>query len=137
MALATVDIRGQRETIRALETLSAKLQRKAIAKSSRIAGKLLMAAGKARAPVDTGALKQSIKVRAIKRNRRGDVGVVVGTSQREFVGDLFYGAMVEYGTEKMQARPYMRPAYEENKDEIISTFQREIRNQVTSLRSAN
>lgn len=137
MALASVDIRGQRETIRALETLSSKLQRKAISKSSRISGKILMEAAKRYAPVDTGTLKKSIKVRALKRNRRGDVGVVVGTSQREFVGDLFYGAMVEYGTSKMEAKPYMRPAYEEKKDEIVSTYQREILNQVNSLRSAN
>jgi HK97 gp10 family phage protein len=62
-----------------------------------------------------GQLRDSLAIRAIKRNRAGRVGVVVQTRAGEFRGNTFYGAFVEYGTSKMAAKPYMRPAFDTEK----------------------
>ena len=54
-------------------------------------------------PVDTGHLRDSIKRSASKRTARG-YRVIVGTPVR-------YAGYVEFGTRKMSAQPYLRPAF--------------------------
>lgn len=52
------------------------------------------------APVDTGALRNSIQARA-----SGPGEAIVGVG-------MLYGPYVEYGTYKMRARPFLGPALE-------------------------
>lgn len=40
-------------------------------------------------------------------------------------GDTWYWRLVEFGTERMEARPFMRPALEQNTTEVSDTFVRE------------
>jgi HK97 gp10 family phage protein len=54
-----------------------------------------------RAPVDTGALRDSIKGRVINQQ----AGEVTAGG-----GEVDYAGYVEYGTVKMGAQPYMHPA---------------------------
>jgi HK97 gp10 family phage protein len=63
---------------------------------------------KARVPVDTGALQKSIKAR---RSRQLEYTVGVGE---------FYGFFVEFGTVKHAAQPFLVPALEEHRDEIVA-----------------
>lgn len=37
-------------------------------------------------------------------------------------GDAFYGWYVEFGTEKMKAEPFIRPAFESEKDDSLDKF---------------
>ena len=60
-------------------------------------------------PVDTGRLRASLS-HEIERSKDGTVGRV-GTN-------VEYGVYVEYGTRKMSAKPYLRPALENNKGKI-------------------
>lgn len=73
-----------------------------------------------------GMLRDSIKVRAMKA-RRGAVGVVVQTRDGDYRGQTFYGAFIEYGTSKMDAQPYMRPAFDTKKDESTQVVTSEVR----------
>lgn len=59
------------------------------------------AGAKNRAPVDTGALRNSITSEVQRRGNtiRGEVGPTVN-----------YGGFVERGTSRMSAQPYLRPA---------------------------
>jgi HK97 gp10 family phage protein len=61
-------------------------------------------------PVDTGNLRASIESRVI-RNNDGDITGVVGTNTD-------YAAFVEFGTSKMGAQPYLRPAVEQNRETV-------------------
>ena len=61
----------------------------------------LEARAKTKAPVDTGALKNSIGV------------VEVSGYEADVVVTVDYAAYVEYGTYKMAAQPYLTPAIEE------------------------
>jgi HK97 gp10 family phage protein len=63
----------------------------------------LAAEAKMRAPVRTGKLKGSIAT------RKGTKGTKDRAEWVVFTG-VFYAHFVEYGTRKMAARPYMRPA---------------------------
>jgi HK97 gp10 family phage protein len=61
-------------------------------------------------PVDTGNLRASIESRVIRNNDGGITGVV-GTNTD-------YAAFVEFGTSKMGAQPYLRPAVEQNRETV-------------------
>lgn len=62
---------------------------------------------KVRAPYDTGRLRDSMDHRVDE----GAAKVIIGTP-------VEYAPYVEFGTSKMKAQPYLRPALEGNKDRI-------------------
>ena len=70
-----------------------------------------------RAPVETGLLQKSI--------RTADTGITAtGWSFAVDVRDqAFYGRFLEYGTSKMAARPFMRPAAESAAAPAVEAFQ--------------
>jgi HK97 gp10 family phage protein len=61
----------------------------------------------ARAPVQTGYLRSSIKAQAHGKSAEIEAGAE-------------YAAYVEYGTYKMAARPFLSPAVEAAKDEFFN-----------------
>ncbi len=71
------------------------------------------------APVRTGALKANILMSEIE-NSKIDVGT-------KATGDGFYGFFLEYGTSKMNARPWARPAWETNKRKVKQIMADELR----------
>lgn len=66
-------------------------------------------------PVETGKLKESIKV---SKSRFKDGGHVVSMGG----GDLYYGSFVELGASGKPAKPFMRPALAKNKPRIRKMF---------------
>jgi HK97 gp10 family phage protein len=102
---------GVEDVVRKLQSLTPKLQAQALRKATREGAKVIQREAKALAPVQTGALRDSIKVKAGKR-KKGRISTLIQVGQGDFKGDTFYGAMVEYGTRRMPARPFMTPAYE-------------------------
>ena len=62
-------------------------------------------------PVDTGALKSSIRV---ERDEELGWSVVVGDGD-----DTTYGHFVEYGTVHQAAQPYMTPASEQTRSPFL------------------
>jgi HK97 gp10 family phage protein len=70
-------------------------------------------------------VKYGVRIKAVKqkygntsanrRNRR------VG-KRFEVEGPAFYGRFIEYGTSKMRAQPFMRPAFGSNVDKAIEAF---------------
>ena len=78
---------------------------------------IVMTASKQVCPVDTGTLLASIK----KNVQR--VGFkVIGTIWTDNTAP--YAGMVEYGTSKMKARPFFRPAIELTKSAINQMFKK-------------
>lgn len=70
-------------------------------------------------PVDTGRLQASITKKLFKRGGKyiGQIEAGVG---------LPYAAAIEFGTSKMAARPFMRPAINENMPYIRKRFKEKI-----------
>lgn len=58
---------------------------------------------KRRCPVDTGELRKTIRVWVVK-----STGDIHGTAGSE---DVNYAGYVEYGTRRMKAQPFLRPAF--------------------------
>lgn len=72
-----VAVFGIKEIDNKLKKLVPNLQRKVIRQSMRAGLKLLAAAVKAEAPVDTGHTRANVKVRAVKKKKRGSIELEV------------------------------------------------------------
>jgi HK97 gp10 family phage protein len=122
----SIKVAGLKELERKLLTFEPKLGRKIIRQALRSGAKVIHSAVKADVPVETGALKESLKVRAM-RKRKHSYGVMIATSEGWFKGDEFYGAFLEFGTSKMPARPFVRPAFDSEKDNAAKIIVNEIK----------
>ena len=119
-------VEGLDSLLRKFAAANGKTKTKAVLRKAVRAGGKVSATGiKNRAPVKTGALKKSVKVKARKRSRKnGDsVGVIVTTGQTEnlFKGKTFYGAFHEFGTSKTPALGWMRAGFDDTKDDAAKT----------------
>ncbi|MHB8110493.1 MAG: HK97-gp10 family putative phage morphogenesis protein [Syntrophorhabdaceae bacterium] len=61
---------------------------------------------------EAGALKNTIRVVRLKGDPKQNIRVYAGNR------DVYYARFVEYGTVKMKAKPFMRPALNASKAEI-------------------
>lgn len=89
----------------------------------------------AKVPVDTGNLKKNIIVKRIPQGESSltsehIVTVRQGklTDKQKGAGlqDAYYGRFVEHGTSKMPARPYLRPAYDQDKQKAVDAIKARI-----------
>lgn len=88
---------------------------KLVAPIVRLNGAELQQKAQRYAPVDTGNLRRSIRL-SIKDD--GMTAEVAATAD--------YSAYVEYGTRFMNAQPYVRPAFNEQKDIFINDLQKAV-----------
>jgi len=79
----------------------------------------VVASAKSKAPVLSGNLRNAIGKNEV-RERGGKYSVYVGIQINEIFtkADGWYARMQEYGTSKMKAQPYLRPAFNEQKAQI-------------------
>lgn len=128
MARPTVVMTGLRELDRNLARLSDKMQKKLVRSAVRKAAKPVLDRAKELVPTDTGDLRRSLKIRALKRSRRrSTIGVQVVTGVDFFKGEQYYGGMIEFGTSKMNAKPFLRPAADQSKGKARLIFRQELR----------
>jgi HK97 gp10 family phage protein len=116
-----------------LYRLDMRVRKLAVRRASRAAAYIFVEEMQRRAPVDTGRMRNAIKVRAVKRSRR-IFGTNATISSRDLHAEqydkktktwanktgkppFFYPASVEYGTRYRAATPFMRPAFEAVKDQ--------------------
>lgn len=147
-----ISIRGLDATIKALQALPAELGSKGggpVRGALFAAARLIREDAKARAPVgkntpNPGNLRAQVFVKrdpnpqasgaaehyivSVRSGRRGLFSARVGAATRALTKqDAFYWWFVEFGTSKMPARPFLRPAFEANKRRALGTFARELR----------
>lgn len=70
-----------------------------------------------------------------KLTRKRKEGEEYGKSRAKV--DAFYAAMIEYGTKNMSARPYMRPAYEATKGQVLAIIRQEVEKLVREFGKKN
>jgi HK97 gp10 family phage protein len=94
----TMVLTGDLELNKKLAALTDKQAKEAIRKAARPALQGTLATARSLAPKRTGALGQSIRIRAITRSRtRVGARVTTNSSSSLFRGRTFYGAFQEYG----------------------------------------
>jgi HK97 gp10 family phage protein len=107
-----VEVTGVEEVLRRLDGL---VSEAALRRGLAGAAHLVEGVAKVKAPVDTGFLRNSIGVLSVSSRE-----AVVGTGAE-------YGVYLEMGTRRMAARPFMRPALEENRGRIAGLIRDALR----------
>ena len=112
MAGITFDLRGDKKLMRALKRLPEQVRRSVTRKALRAGGLVIREAAKARVPVDEGELRDGLHV--VMRTEGGQPVAKVATAKK-----TFWGHFIEFGTVKMAARPFLRPAADEKRGEVV------------------
>lgn len=127
-----------------LEELGSVGGQKVLARVARKAFVPVLEAAKAKAPVDTGLLREAIKL-GVAKPKSGRAVVAVGLvitkgkhgklrkhmtkaarKQSIATDPSARWHFVEKGTAKMPAKPFLRPALEENEARVVETFRDEL-----------
>lgn len=142
-----------RDVVQRMRSLSNKLQkqiaRKAIAEGAEIIRKEALS----RVSVRTGLLKSNIIKKSLRSRNPGRVSYVVGARRAKAVygntkanvrkgragksywgkSSSYYAHMVEFGTRKMRARPFLRPAFESKKNAAFEAINQRIVNELDKV----
>lgn len=125
MTTIAMSVTGVEALDRKLRAMPTKIRNRVLRQAVKAGADLVADRARELVPVDTGDLQRSIKVRAgmyrdrkFIRRPRGVVARSVIIGPGFFRGDQFYGGMIEFGTRKMSARPFMRPAYAQTRDAV-------------------
>jgi HK97 gp10 family phage protein len=142
--MATQDVKGLRELGEALKSFGSILGKKYLGRATSSAAAVFRDGARSLAPVKTGTLRENIAifkhttdgntahytvgVRPIRLTARSKKVLRVlkrATGSRSAIaGDPFYWRFIEFGTSKMAARPFMRPAFESRKGAALETFRK-------------
>lgn len=119
-------IEGLPEVTAKLREFEPRVARKQLAKATRAAAKMVLAACKQLVPILTGALGKSLRVRAKVRTRKNknDIGASVTTGKGWFKGDTYYGGFIEFGTEHIEAREFLRGGAAQVEEQTRAEFRR-------------
>jgi HK97 gp10 family phage protein len=127
--IPTVRVDGLKELQRALTKLPVELQRASETNALREGMKPVLKTARATAPSDTGLLKKAmgLTVRKGKNGITARVGARTGFKKqvtrkgKSVMADPSkYSHLVEYGTSHSAAKPFIRPAVENNTSEITA-----------------
>lgn len=114
MADFDVQVLGLKELDRALQEMAWPAARRALRKGMRQGANVVRDEARAKAPLDTGLLKRQIRTRE-RSEENGDMRFAV-----EVTRSAFYGRFLEYGTSKLAARPFLRPAAESKAEAAVA-----------------
>ncbi|MFA5305986.1 MAG: HK97-gp10 family putative phage morphogenesis protein [Candidatus Babeliales bacterium] len=79
----------------------------------------------------TGELQRNIKIGTVRKLKSGVYSQIVGISKGD-ITKAFYGKFSEYGSSHEPARPWIRPAFDESKDEAYQKIEEVVFNGIES-----
>lgn len=121
------EIKGLEEVLKKLYELPTKLEKKVLRSAVRKGAVMIRDKARGYAPTDTGNLKKSIVV--MNKRIDGKIALKVGVLKRKSKNskDPFYARFVEFGTSKMVAKPFMRPAFDASSDDVLEVVVNDIK----------
>lgn len=124
MPEASMKIIGAEELYRKLQDLEKKASLKVIKKGLKAGADLVLESVRSKCPVDTGRLKRSLESKTGK-TKKGYASMIVQPSSKKEPGLVsntkkdnkryYYPAVLEYGSSRQAAKPFMRPAFDATK----------------------
>lgn len=132
MAKPAVILTGDKQLDRRLKNLDAKLGKKVVRQATRKALRPVMLTTKRNAPKDSGVLRKSVKIRALKRSRSRFGSRVSGIGGNNFAGTAYYGGFQEWGWKtksgrKIPGKRFMKQAAESKRRSAIVIFKAEVK----------
>ena len=120
-----IDLKGFKGVSKKFNRLaSRKIQNQLLNPALKDGAKVILTESKSLAPVLSGKLRDTLKVKKGPRSRKSISWFVqTGTRTRLQIPEsdaAYYPAAVEFGTKNAVARPYMRPALENASEEALN-----------------
>lgn len=128
MDAVTVNIEGLTDVKRALSVLPERIQKNILTAGVRAVASDISKSAKRLVHKDSRDLEKSIIVKKRRSRSKNYVWFTVGINAKKY--NVYYGHMVEFGTSTMKEEPFMRPAFEQNKQKAISMMTTKIRSRI-------
>lgn len=138
-----IKVEGVGELIAKLNEIATVATDKVVARAARKAMVPVAEAARELVPVDSGDLRESIRLAAAKEEGRISAGIIMKGGKQSWeieTGDgdetLTFSRRVdaswrwhftEFGTSSRPAQPFLRPAFDQNRDAVLQIFTDEIR----------
>lgn len=123
-----------REVSRALQELPRGVVKNVVRRSVYAGATKIRDVAKSKVPVDTGALRASVVAIRNKIDRSGEITSSVGVARKKFVrgrrggkSPRRYAHLVEFGTAKVAASPFLRPAMDTQLDAVLDVTAKKMR----------
>ena len=123
MPAITMTVRGSEQLRRNLDRLAGAERRQAQRDGLEAGARIVETHSKILCPVDTGFLRNSIQVDSVT-----PMAAIIAPHTD-------YAEHVEFGTSRMEAQPYMRPALDEHEAEIVQAVRDTVAAFVESVRA--
>lgn len=138
--MVTVKVHGLKELEKALNKLDLDLRKKASREAGRKAMEPIAKEMKSNVPVDSGKLRDTIKVSATnapsrlkKYSKKASMiaSANVGIKSKDITKTATHAIHLEYGTKNMAPQPFIRKAFNEGKKKsTIMRFRKELRKSI-------
>ncbi len=119
-----IDVEGADDLVQMFDELGLAAE-EILDQATKNAAEIVLADAKRKVPVRTGALRASLDIKA-EKNKKPTKKVYRVFSKGVRSGGVRYAFAVENGTSKMSARPFLRPALDNNKNQIKDEMNRTI-----------
>lgn len=131
----TMQISGLKELADRLREIGPDIERNALRSGVSAAAVLIRNQAKATNPDDTGRTDRALYAKFIREQSGPNqatyyVGVRSGKKEQKKDRDAWYWRLVEFGTAKMPARPFMRPAFESKKMQAVEAIKERIQKRI-------
>lgn len=140
------EIKGLKELSKALKDFPKNVQNNILTSAIRSGATTIQKEAKNNVAVDTGLLKKSIIVKR-RRSKKEIIKFSIGIRRikdarewfekkqnskyfKEKPKDAYYAHMVEFGTSKMEAKPFMRIALEAKAEEVIGEVRKKMQQRI-------
>ena len=131
--------------------LRKKIMRRAAVKGAAVVKKRAGEIAKTKGVIDTGATIRNIAAKVNKATSEDYLQINIGVRHGQIrdekrrakkqgravndVDDPWYWRFTEFGTSKQAARPFMRPAFEESKEQVLAVVTEELRDGIEKYKS--
>ena len=117
----------------ALASLAQALSGPALQQGTDAAAAVILAKAKTLVPVDSGAMRDHLEI--VSRHSLHSATSAVQVADSAPGGTEHAAIFLEYGTLHMQARPFMRPAFESSQHQAAAAFERVLQANLKPLTS--
>ncbi len=119
------EIKGLKELSKALKAFPENIQNNILNSAIRAGIVTIQKEAKKNVPKREGILKKAIVIKKRRPKNKNMIKYQLGIRQGS-KDDAYYGHIVEFGSSKMEAKPFMRPALESKADEVINEVRKKM-----------
>lgn len=135
MADINLTVTGLAELSKKLKEMPVKLARNGLRAAVNAGAEVIRKDAASRVPVDTRRLKKAIYKKQIREKSNNVqqtffVGARNGKKYRKADKDAYYWRFLEFGTSKLPARPFLRPAFDTKKSEAVDAMARKLKERI-------